>query len=383
VTFALPITNIPRDYAWGMPDGITRTLGWAPTGGPEAELWLGAHPLSPARILGAAPWRDLAEWERDAGAPLPYLMKVLSAASNLSLQAHPTTAQARAGFAREEAAGIALEARERNYKDPHAKPEIIVAVEDGFDALCGFRPVAETLDALEALNVDDPAMAQWRTLLAGSGAGSEGVRAAFLWLLSGAPEVARLVAAVTATGDPLVSRLAEGYPGDAGILAALMLNHLTLRSGEALWLPAGNIHAYLRGTGVELMGPSDNVLRGGLTPKHVDRDELEHVLDFTPAPPPRLAPVPVSRNVVSYRPGAVTTGAVTTGADVGFELLAVTGDAAFRTGSAAILLAVDGTFAVEVGGERSEVARGGILFLPGAGEVSVTGSGRLFVATGR
>ena len=164
----VPITNTPRDYAWGMPDGVSRALGWRPSGGPEAELWLGAHPLSPSRAAGDAPWRDLAEWERDAGTPLPFLMKVLSAASNLSLQAHPTTAQAREGFAREEAAGVPLEAAERNYKDPHAKPEIIVAIDDGFEALCGFRPAGETAAAIDRLGIGphscgcSPAHPRWR-----------------------------------------------------------------------------------------------------------------------------------------------------------------------------------------------------------------------------
>lgn len=374
----IPLTNTPRDYAWGTPDGVSRTLGWAPSGGPEAELWLGAHPLSPSRLAGDAPWRDLAEWEHGTGTRLPYLFKLLSAASPLSLQAHPTPMQAQQGFAREQAAGVPLDAPERNYKDPNAKPELIVAVDDGFEALCGFRPVGETLAVIAELAEVVPGAAAWRRHL------QSGVRDALGWLLSDDEDVAALVAAATAAARAqpgrfaLVERLAAGYPGDPGILIALMLNHVTLERGAALWLPAGNIHAYLRGTGVELMGPSDNVLRGGLTPKHIDRAELQAVLDVTPGPPPTLPPVPVAQNVVSYRPASLPSGA-----GVGFELLLVTGDAAFDTASAAIMLDIEGDFELVADDAARTLRTGEIVFAPQAGRLHVRGSGRLFVATGR
>jgi mannose-6-phosphate isomerase len=370
----IPLTNTPRDYAWGTIDGVARTLGWAATGGPEAELWLGSHPLSPSRALAPGAWSDLAEWEQQSGAPLPYLLKLLSAASPLSLQAHPTPEQAVAGFAHEEAAGIPLVARERNYKDPHAKPELIVAVDDGFEALCGFRPIAQTIaliDELAAVSDDAAPLQAWRD------AAADGVRTGFGWLLSGAPEVDVAVAAATAVAHAhprrfeLIDRLSREYPADPGILVAQMLNHVTLAAGDALWLPAGNIHAYLRGTGVELMGPSDNVLRGGLTPKHVDRDELQKVLDFTPGAASHLVPQPVGPGVVAYRPDGV-----------GFELLLVTGDATLTTGSAAIALAVEGSFTLATGGADAAADRGAIVFVDAPAEVRVTGAGRLFIATG-
>ena len=377
----VPITNTPRDYAWGAIDGVSRALGRSGGGGPEAELWLGSHPLSPSRRTGAGDgsWADLAEWEAGSDRPLPFLLKVLSAAHPLSLQAHPTPEQAAAGFAREEAARVPLTARERNYKDPHAKPELIVAVDDGFEALCGFRPMDETLaaiDALAAASIDPAPYGHWRELA------TAGVGDAFDWLLSGTPEVDELLAAATATAETderfeLITRLAGEYPGDPGILVALMINHVTLAAGEALWLPAGNIHAYLRGTGVELMGPSDNVLRGGLTPKHVDRAELRAVLDFTPGPPPRLTPVEVSEHVVSYRPASTETGR-----GVDFELLLVTGDASFETGSPAIAVVIEGGFALSAGDAAADLARGDIVFADAPTSLRASGSGRLFVATG-
>jgi len=382
MTAFIPLTNTPRDYEWGTVDGVARALGWVPTGRPEAELWLGAHPLSPSRRAGGeAAWDDLAEWEQRGGGHMPYLLKVLSAASPLSLQAHPTPRQAAAGFAREEAAGIPLAARERNYKDANAKPELIVAIEDGFEALCGFRPVDETvalIDALAAASDSADALVPWRDAVAG------GVQEGFTWLLSGAAEVGPAVTAASETAQThprrfeLIDRLSRAYPGDPGVLVAQMLHHVTLAEGEALWLPAGNIHAYLRGTGVELMGPSDNVLRGGLTPKHVDRAELQKVLDFTPGPVSRLAPVPVTRHVVSYRPASVPSGA-----DVGFELLLITGDATVRTGTAAIALTIDGSFTLSADGAEARAGRGEILFADEPAEIGVTGSGRLFLATGR
>jgi len=390
MTAFLPLRNTPRDYAWGAVDGVSRALGWSGSGAAEAELWLGAHPLSPA-VLEDAEWPDLAAWQDEAGVELPFLLKVLSARSALSLQAHPTTAQAEAGFAREEAAGLPLTARERNYKDPNAKPELIVATEDGFEALCGFRDPAETIAALAVFGAV-PGIERLLERL------WEGVEPAFAWLLSGDPEVATLVSSVVERAVPpvpprakrdetprpatpdaeLVARLAAQFPGDPGILIALMLNHVTLAEGEALWLPAGNIHAYLRGTGLELMGPSDNVLRGGLTPKHVDRAELQAVLDFTPGPPPRLVPVPVAPAIAAYRPASVPSGA-----DVGFELLLVTADAGLDLPTAAIAIALEGAFDLTRDDETAEIDRGGILFLPEPGPLQVTGAGRLFVATGR
>ncbi|MCW5954550.1 MAG: mannose-6-phosphate isomerase, class I, partial [Propionibacteriaceae bacterium] len=289
------ITNTPRNYAWGAKGRISRFLGRPASDEPEAELWFGSHPASPSRAAepGSTSWHDLGEWERRSGEKLPFLLKLLAADSPLSLQAHPNAAQARAGYERENSLNLPLGHPSRNYKDPHAKPELIVAVEDGFEALCGFREptaILDDLDALAAAGLGGSA-AHLRAHLTGS----DPLRAAITWALSGSSEAGELVDSLTALVNgaasrwELLSRVAHAYPGDAGLLVALAMNHVVLKAGEALWLPAGNIHAYLRGIGVELMGPSDNVLRGGLTPKHVDVAELTRVLDFSPTSPPRLA----------------------------------------------------------------------------------------------
>lgn len=374
------IGNDPRDYAWGRVDGVATVLGTPGSGRPEAELWLGAHPGSPARTIDGEPWATLVDWERRSGEKLPFLLKILVSGAPLSLQAHPTPAQAAAGFADENARGIPLDASYRNYKDPFAKPELIVALEDGFEALCGFRSVDEILadvDTLAAVGSGSETLAAWRAQLSGS----DGLRDGFSWLLAGGPEVDATIGALVAAAatDPHFepfTRLAAAYPGDPGIAVALMLRHVTLTAGESLWLPAGNIHAYLRGAGVELMGPSDNVLRGGLTPKHVDIAELERVLTFAPSDDDHLVPVPLSETVRSYRPRIHASGA-----DVPFELLAVTGDASVTLAGPSIAITTDGSFTLSADGAKVEAGRGTSVFATRAATVHATGSGRLWIAT--
>jgi mannose-6-phosphate isomerase len=275
-----------------------------PSPEPEAELWIGAHPGDPstvepegaslAEVISEAPARVLGE-EVVArfGGRLPFLMKLLAADAPLSLQAHPDAGQAAAGFAAEEAAGVPRDAPHRRYVDPYHKPELLVAVST-FRALCGFREPAATAELLAGLKVPalDPVV----------GALGEGdLAGAVRWLL-GHPEPAELVENVAARGAPaLVGELAAAYPGDVGVVVALLLNHVTLRPGEAIFMPAGNLHAYLHGTGVEIMAASDNVLRGGLTPKHVDVPELLRVLRFEPLAEPVRRPERVGPGVVTWR----------------------------------------------------------------------------------
>lgn len=373
------IDNTPRDYAWGAVDGVAAVRGTAPTGLREAELWLGAHPSAPSTLVGDAPWTDLVGWEAESGSRLPFLLKILCAAEPLSLQAHPSTAQAQEGFARENAAGIPVDAPNRNYRDPNSKPEMIVALHDGFQALCGFRAVDAVLADLDALSAavgpqHDSAIGTWRTLLTDA----DGIRSAFLWLLSGDERIAPLVAAATAVDDErfaVLGPISQAHPGDPGILGALMLNHVTLQQGEALWLPAGNIHAYLLGSGIELMGPSDNVLRGGLTPKHIDTAELGTVLDSRPGGDARLMPEAVGDGIRVFRPGAPGEGP-------GFALYVAEGAGVVPLTGAAIAIATAGEFTLTAGEQSIAVPRGRAVLIAAAAEVEVTGAGRLFIAAG-
>ena len=353
------ITNTPRDYAWGSATAIPQLLGTAETGGPQAELWLGTHPGSPSRT----PTGTLAELTT-----LPFLLKVLAAAGPLSLQAHPTIAQAVEGFARENALGIPRDAANRNYKDELHKPEIIFALTP-FRALCGFRPASETGAAIERLLGAAPGNAALTGWLDRLGSDDD-IREVFEWLLSrgaGVDELlAALVSAAAQVDGPhytLVAELAAAYPGDPGIAISLMLNLAELEPGEVLFLPAGNIHAYIEGLGIELMAASDNVLRGGLTPKHVDVAELLSVLDFTPLPVPYLAPTAVD-GAEAFQPLA------------DFVLLHVTGDASVALDAEAILLCTAGEFSVN----GTTVARGDSFYAAEEPTLQISGHGDLFIA---
>lgn len=310
--------NRVRPYAWGSRTAIADLLGEpSPAPHPQAELWVGAHPADPSALLdgptdapdvaarplteviAADPVGTMGEPVRKRfGSRLPFLLKVLAAAEPLSLQAHPSSVQAERGFALEEAAGIPLSSPQRNYRDSWHKPEVICALTE-FEALCGFREPSRTVHLLAALEV--PALDHYLGLLSGQ-PDEHGTRALFSSIITIPPStlgpllsdvlaacVRRVrVADEFATEYRTALALGERYPGDPGVLASLLLNRITLQPGEALYLPGGNLHAYLAGVGIEIMANSDNVLRGGLTPKHVDVPELMKVLDFRPGDVPIL-----------------------------------------------------------------------------------------------
>ncbi len=308
-----------RTYAWGSRTAIAEFTGRpVPAAHPEAELWFGAHPGDPAwletdggevsllKALVADPEGQLGPGSRTRfGDVLPFLVKVLAADEPLSLQAHPSAEQALEGYLREERLGIPVNSPIRNYRDTSHKPELLVALQP-FEALAGFREVSRTIALLRALAVSD--LDPFIELLDDTSA-ADGLRALFTtWITAPQPDLDTLVPAVLdgaihyvssgatefAAEAKTVLELGERYPGDAGVLAALLLNRITLAPGEAIFVPAGNLHTYLRGFAVEVMANSDNVLRGGLTPKHVDVPELLRVLDFNPSAEAQLRP-PVRR----------------------------------------------------------------------------------------
>ncbi|MBV9140862.1 MAG: mannose-6-phosphate isomerase, class I [Pseudonocardiales bacterium] len=315
------LRNAVRPYAWGSRTAIPELLGCpVPARHPQAELWLGAHPADPSVLLHADgaqtslldalradPDRHLgAHCARRWGGRLPFLLKVLAADEPLSLQAHPSAAQAAEGFAREEARGIPRDAPERNYSDLNHKPELICALTE-LHALAGFRDPLRTVELLGALDV--PALEPYRMMLAAE-PNTDGLRTLFTtWITMPEPAVKAVLPCTLDGCIALLRRdgvcrdfrprrgdfryecqvfleLAETYPGDVGVLAALLLNHVVLASGEAMYLSAGILHSYLRGTAVEISANSDNVLRGGLTAKHIDVPELLRVLDFSHGEPP-------------------------------------------------------------------------------------------------
>jgi mannose-6-phosphate isomerase len=392
VSSLLLLENQIQSYAWGSRTSLAAMRGApSPTPVPEAELWMGAHALAPSRVNGRSLLELIAEspaallGERVASefGRLPFLMKLLAAREPLSLQAHPSEAQARAGFAREEAAGIALGAPTRSYKDPHHKPELLCALTPFF-ALVGFRPTRETARLFAGLAV--PALASTISALERAPA-NESLRGLFELVTGAAAEQRReladaVLAACRSRSGALPEfsrelawgvRIGELYPGDSGIVLALALNLVVLEPGQAVYLPAGNLHAYLEGTGVEIMASSDNVLRGGLTPKHVDAPELLRVLDFRAAPP-ALVPTqsrgaelcyltPAREFALSHcelRGETVRLGPVT-----GPEIVVIT----------------NGYAEIRRDGNRLELAAGASIFVPGqGGDYELLGYGSAFRA---
>mgnify|MGYP002721467491 CR=1 FL=1 len=335
------MTNPVRDYAWGSTTAFSTHFGWTPSATPQAELWMGAHPAAPSSVPGEdgaqTPLTELCPGE--ASSSFPFLFKVLAAEKPLSIQTHPTQERAAAGYAAEEAAGVPADSPRRSYVDPNHKPELIVAV-GSFSALCGFRPHAEAKeelcmlrDVLEDLppapspgedeeTAEEPPLTplfvfdRLVTFL-----DHEDYSGALDYILrSGREDCAQAASAVNAlfsrrarqaprpstelpakTLDTL-TRVSRSFPGDPGLLVTLLMNRVDLTPGEALYLPAGNLHAYLYGVGVEIMANSDNVLRGGLTDKHVDADELLAVTQCEVLPVPRCPAEPSGPGRYSYRP---------------------------------------------------------------------------------
>lgn len=385
-----------QHYAWGSTTRLPDLLGVEPDGRPCAELWMGAHPTAPSTVradgtadgapgrqpltdlIAAAPQETLgARLLEDFGARLPYLFKVLAVERPLSLQVHPDPDQALEGHAREDAAGIPADAPTRCFRDTEHKPELAVAL-TRFDALSGFRRPERVLELLEGL--DSPLAARLRGMLEEQ-PDADGVRRAFEALLAPAPadEVAGFVAACDArlrTGSPspradgTVVGLAQWYPGDPGVVASLLLNRVTLEPGEAMFVPAGSVHAYLGGCALEIMACSDNVLRAGLTAKHIDVAALLECTVYDPGPPLRPEPERPDDATSVYRGPArefalgITTLRRTTGArdlpgagprillclEGGVELTTATGSLTLTRGQTALVTAADGPVQVRGAG---------------------------------
>ncbi|NOY26014.1 MAG: mannose-6-phosphate isomerase, class I, partial [Oligoflexia bacterium] len=283
----LALNNPIQHYAWGSTRALARLQGRLPSDQVDAELWMGAHPRAPSKVTvdGQVMGLDeaIARWPQPmmgGPQPLPFLLKVLAVAAPLSVQTHPDTATAQAGYAREDAAGIPRDAPQRSYRDRRAKPELVVALSP-FRALCGWRPWEEASHLLGALGLPWTDRQRAVSALVSPDDASSSARRR---LIDGA--LARVPDALPSLA-PLIADLENHYPGDPGVLFPLLLRPVTLQPGQALFLAAGQLHCYLEGVAVEIMGNSDNVLRGGLTPKHKDPAALLDVVDWdAPAPLP-------------------------------------------------------------------------------------------------
>lgn len=384
------LTGHVQHFPWGSTDEIPAILGQEPDGTAWAEYWLGAHPGGPTFLdngktldeeLRDHPSLVGAATETAFGGRLPYLLKILSAASPLSLQAHPTRDQAEAGYARESLLGLANDDPRRSYKDDWPKPETVVAL-TRFEGLLGFRDPQLTAGLFESLGVEDALASVIGPLRVRSDVAA--LQEVFLDVLS-LDERRHLVDVVLAAAVELLDapgelgefartavELDEHFPGDPGILAALLMNRFQLQPGESVSLEAGMMHAYLRGTCIEIMANSDNVMRGGLTRKHIDVDGLLQVVDFTPRLP--HIGLPEGGDGVFVYPTPFPE----------FELWLVspcdhTALPMPRIDSGRIALVTSGEFRLD--GETSlELTSGEAVFLAADEAVAVNGSGQLFLA---
>ena len=375
-----------RPYPWGDTAFIADLQGRRPGSSPEAELWMGAHPSDPGVLEGSG--RDLtahiaADPEAALGdaagfGELPFLAKVLAAAQPLSIQVHPSRAQAVEGFERENRRGLPLDDPARSYRDPHHKPELVCALTP-FDAKCGFRPVAGTLELIAFL--DHPGLRPLERRLHG-GDDAEVLRDVLGWLLTaGASETTGLTDALVEACDrsgqgpwmaetDWTTRLHSLHPGDAGIVVALLLNHVHLEPGDGLALGAGLLHSYLHGAAVEVMANSDNVVRGGLTPKHVDVPELVRIVDCHPTTP--LVDSPTGP-IHTYRSGA---------AEFEVSRLVLDGHHGARVVGPEILVVTEGSFQLTGADRTFELGPGQPIWIDAAdGHWSADGTGTLFRVT--
>ncbi|QKJ87096.1 mannose-6-phosphate isomerase [Paramixta manurensis] len=380
------LINSLQNYAWGSKTALTELYGIAnPDLRPMAELWMGAHPKSSSRIEidgEQHSLREVIESNKEAFlgnavakrfGELPFLFKVLCADQPLSIQVHPSKAAAEIGFAKENAAGIPLDAAERNYKDPNHKPELVYALTP-FQAVNGFRELHEIVSLLQPVAGAHPAIAHFL-----QHADSENLATLFASLLSMKDEAKSLALGVLKSalnaqqGQPweTIKAIAEFYPDDSGLFSPLLLNVIELQPGEAMFLFAETPHAYLKGVALEVMANSDNVLRAGLTPKYIDIPELLANVKFEAKPYDTLLTQPVQSDDTLSFPIPVE--------DFAFAIHTLSSQPKpVNWDSAAILFCIEGQAVINKGQQQLALQPGESCFIA-ANEppVSISGTGRL------
>jgi mannose-6-phosphate isomerase len=353
------IGNQPMPYAWGSEHLIQDLTGLGQIGEPAAEVWFGSHPTAPSKLLSGDSG-TLADIAPD----LPFLVKFLAAQKPLSIQAHPSRQRAKDQFG----------AGHKSYSDANHKPEMIIAISE-FEALCGFRDPEEIRRDLGSLANQNPIFQPLQQAFEHGG-----IKGALQFAFDNnlAQELLAELAVLDASRQQLVSRLAADFPGDVGVMiGGLMLQHVVLAKGEALFMPAGNIHSYLKGLGVEVMASSNNVLRGGLTQKPIDVPELMQVLDFSPLQDPRVVPVKVATGLTHY-PAEVSDFSVY-GVDVSGTNMLI--DLELR--GSMIVVCVSGELEISTSAqEYQKLSRGQAAFVADARLFSITGSGAGYLAMG-
>lgn len=409
------LTNTIRDYAWGSSGAISDLLGATPTGKPEAEMWLGAHPSAPSQttstgaqtlrgldeLIAADPQGLLGPEVAQKYGQLPFLVKVLAAGKPLSIQVHPSAEQASDGFAAENAAGLPADAPHRNYRDSSHKPEMICALTD-FAALSGFRSPAQSailFRNLGAVLAEQHAQTCERiAVLLSHPDEATALSSTCQYLLGDLQEPGQLVAAAVAAiqANPELAenislaelpKINEHYPNDIGVIVSLLLNLVVLAPGQAIYLDAGNVHAYLRGLGVEVMANSDNVLRGGLTPKHIDVPELLRITRFEALGVPFLEPVSTMFGQQIFMPPFAEFQLQHIElADTADDIDMAGGDVPIAANGPVIVLCVEGEMTIDTPRGDELLRRGDSLFIaaheaPAMARRSANAAGRAFAVT--
>ena len=294
---AFPLHAQLKQYDWGVPGALSRALGRESSGAPEAEIWWGNHPLAECAISTPRGFEDLPSWLEKTETLFPLLVKLLAAKKPLSIQVHPNKTQAETGFGHEEAAGIPLDASERTYRDRSAKPELIIALSEEFVGLAGFATGAAVRERLarwlgagapQSLtelveSVADDSREAARRIVENVSSHSGIVLELEQWLASVTPSH---LDPATAAEIRLLQQVSSSHPGDAGILFVILMHHVHLKRGEALFVADGEVHAYIKGFGLEVMLPSDNVVRAGLTAKYKDAKSFMELSNFSPTKSP-------------------------------------------------------------------------------------------------
>lgn len=369
------MSNTIQNYAWGSIDSFSQLFDIAnPQQQPQAELWMGAHPNGCSQVdyqgqkirlsdlIASDPAHFLSANTAQTFGELPYLFKILAAEQALSIQVHPSKSEAEQGFAKENAAQIPLTAANRNYKDPNHKPELVYALTD-YQAMNGFRPINEIVEHFQRLAIVPlqpllERLQQQQTEV--------GLKSFFTELLSfsGSEKqvaIEQLIAYAHRHQEQalfqLILTLAETYPHDIGLFAPLILNVLTLKPGQAMYLDARTPHAYLKGTGLEIMANSDNVLRAGLTPKHIDIIELAKCTRFAEKPASTLLLTPKITDDALLFPVPVT--------DFKFAIYPQPKQCRVNVSSAQILLAIDHDATLTAAdGQTVTIHKGESVFIP-------------------
>lgn len=369
------ISGVTKNYAWGSKELVPDFFGLAESSEPIAEIWFGTHPLGESKNLA-----ENQSLSQSLGKGLSFLVKFLSAEQALSIQVHPNADQAKAGFDLEQSQAIPLSDPKRNYKDASHKPEALIAL-TRFRALCGFRPRTELLTVFTEFGKTEPEFAS----LAKELLSESPLEKIFEALIENSELAKRFTETVessqsnpvAAKARELVAKLLVQFPDDTGALVASMLNEVSLEPGEAIYLPAGNVHAYLSGLGFEVMASSDNVVRAGLTSKHVDIAEVLEIADFTELVEPRLIPKKLAEGLIEY-PVDCSEFRIYRAEVSGKNLLAD-----LDLPASAMVVCTAGEVAVSTSlDEREVLTKSEVVLASGAKKLSLSGSGTAFVVLG-